>query len=992
MASWRNPLEELLGNINGGGSSSTVPTIGENGLGGDLFGGMFAGISKLMTNVLPKELAGAIKSGFKEANLGGIIGDALSDIPFINLKMRVLETFKTMSDEMTKDWAKVDQAAFNYGKKLGLAGDQVVRLRNEMIRFGVETKTAINYGKSIDELIKLQSDYASVIGRNVRLSKEQLEDAAALSSFLGDDSVALKFAGQLENFGLTMSDAGNLMAEMYNKSLKDGVSLEKYAQNVTDNLHIAQQYTFKNGVKGLVSMAEQAAKMKLDISEAVKLAEKVSTIEGAVDVSSQLQVLGGQFAAFADPMGLLYDSLNNMEGMQDRLTDLVKDMGYFNKMTGEIEIANFDKIRLRQAASAMGVDYGKLIDSATQQAKRGEVEAQMRGLSNIPQEYKELLMNTAMFQNGVAGITGSDGTFKSLATLDGKDLKMLAQNSKSDSDNIRDIAQMLRGMTDITEGEQKAEADARTSMFREQGDIIKEGYKRIAENTKILEQLVKLQFAKSVKDVIVSPVLKTGESLLDILNKVVAKKEHGGIVRTHSEGDLITNGTPGKEYILNSAQHGEFIVNKDSTSQHLGLLRAINADKSGSLKIKTHQFGGMPFVNDSLPASMALGMFGGLNIYSHQKDELTATLKSLQKELENVQWMRSRVELKTKGRKELDAKENELSENISELSDSIGDLDIKSDKLAKFVKIGAGALSAASAGIGAWSSASAQYKADGIDILDKGKAVGGKVGGAVTAGVVGGLTMMIPAIGPVLAPIAAQFAGKLGQKLGEELGDINAEKSVKEYYKIQEGLTNKHGKDLLTEINPSQYSKKEIQAIGSALSDGKIRKDEISSDLFEKLKTLGDDNIVVSKHKYGGMLHGASHENGGIMLHEAEGGEFVVNKESSKRSMGLLTNINNGIVSDNSIKPLEPMGKQMQVVDNNKSVNGSKSLKMEPINININGSIKLEGGGQNLDISKEIFNNPTLINKITDIILKQINIDENGGFNVQSYYRRFTSV
>lgn len=991
MASLRNPLEEILRNINGSGGSSSIPTIGENGLGGDILGGIFGGVETFITNVLPKELANAIKSGMKQANFSGIIGDALSEIPFVGLKMRVLETFKTMANEITKDWEKVDQAAFNYGKKIGLAGDQVVRLRNEMIRFGVEAKTAINYGKSIDELIKLQSDYSSLLGRNVRLTNEQLKDAAALSSFLGDDSTALKFAGQLEKFGLTMTDAGDLMAEMYKKSLKDGITLEKYSQNVTDNLHIAQQYSFKNGIKGLMSMAEQAAKMKLDISEAVRLAEKVSTIEGAVDISSQLQVLGGQFTSFADPMGLLYDSLNNMEGMHDRLTNLVKDLGYFDKMTGEMKISNFDKVRLRTASNAMGVDYGQLIESATQQAKRGEVESQMRGLTNIPNEYEELLKNTAMFQNGVAGIRGADGTFKSLAKLNGDDLKMLAQNSKSDSDNIRDIAQMLRGMTDIREGEQKAEADARTSMFREQGDVIKEGYKRIAENTKILEQLVKIQLAKSVKDAIVSPTLQGGESILNFISKAIAKKEHGGVVKTHSEGDIITNGTPGKEYILNSAQHGEFIVNKDSTAQHLGLLRAINADKTGSLKIKQHEFGGMPFMNDSMVGSMTMGMFMDPNMFFNKKNRLTSTLDGLNEQLKNLKELKDILTTNDELKKAYEKKESFLERNIERFEELSEKIDVRDAKIAKYMKFSSGAITGIASGVGAWSSASAEYKSDGTNILDKGKAIGGKVGGAVTAGVVGGLTMMIPAVGPMLAPIAAQFAGKLGQELGEEVGKINPTKSKKEYFKIQEELGD--NSSVLTNIDPKQYSKRELKSFKSALAnDGKIGEDELNSSLLEKINTLGD-GALIAKHRKGGFMYGPSHENGGILLNEVEGGEFVVNRNSAIKSSNILNKINNGLVSDSSIKPLEPMGKQMQVSDNNRSINNSsRTVTMEPINININGSIKLEGGNKSFDISKEVFNNPTLINKITDIILKQINIDENGGFKLQAFNRRFTSI
>jgi hypothetical protein len=87
------------------------------------------------------------------------------------------------------------------------------------------------------------------------------------------------------------------------------------------------------------------------------------------------------------------------------------------------------------------------------------------------------------------------------------------------------------------------------------------------------------------------------------------------------------------------------------------------------------------------------------------------------------------------------------------------------------------------------------------------------------------------------------------------------------------------------------------------------------------------------------------------------------------------------------------MGKQMRVKESFSTNNPSnQTITMEPINININGTIKLDTGDNTFDISKELFNNPTLINKLTDIITKQINIDEHGTFSRKDYRRRYSSI
>ena len=159
------------------------------------------------------------------------------------------------------------------------------------------------------------------------------------------------------------------------------------------------------------------------------------------------------------------------------------------------------------------------------------------------------------------------------------------------------------------------------------------------------------------------------------------------------------------------------------------------------------------------------------------------------------------------------------------------------------------------------------------------------------------------------------------------------------------------------------------------------------------MKRSGNSELFTKTFARGGLLKGKSHAEGGIILNEAEGGEFIVNKNATANSMGILNKINNGNVNDSNIKPVEPMGKQMKVKETYSNNNPSnQTVRMEPINININGTIKLDTGDKTFDISKELFNNPTLINKLTDIITKQINIDENGTFSRKDYRRRYSSV
>lgn len=177
--------------------------------------------------------------------------------------------------------------------------------------------------------------------------------------------------------------------------------------------------------------------------------------------------------------------------------------------------------------------------------------------------------------------------------------------------------------------------------------------------------------------------------------------------------------------------------------------------------------------------------------------------------------------------------------------------------------------------------------------------------------------------------------------------------------------------------------------------DGDINSGELSEELREKILRNGNDKIFTKGvYKNGGLINGNSHSNGGVKLfNEVEGGEFIINKESAARSLRALTRINDGTLNDSNIKVVEPMGKQMKVNGSTEtSLNsGNKEIVIKPININLNGSIKLENDGQTIDIMKELKDNPMFLSKLADMITKQININNNMGFDKKSYTQKYTN-
>ena len=407
------------------------------------------------------------------------------------------------ANKLAEPWNRLDSAASKYARSVGMAGDAYKKFRDTSLRNIDQNGLSASSGLKPEEIINAQLNFVKATGRNVGVDNKAQSDVAHMAKLLGDGG--LNFAASLDKFGLGMTDAAELTTEMFNEAAKSGISFEEYTNNVTKNLNIAQNYTFKNGIKGLESMAKKSTAIKLDMQQIASFAEKVSTVEGAVQTSAKLQVLGGPFAQLADPMGMLNEGLNDMEGLFDRVSKMVGGLGSFNKERGEVEVSSFNKRRIRAAAEAMGMDYGQLMESVNTQARRNEIGKQISSsasLSGLDEEMKELIKNTASFKDGKAGITTANGEFKALEGLSGEDAKALKeelqlQNQTKEQD-IKSIVQSTKGAQEALEG-LKAQIDARqASMFGWLGNFLKIIHTGVGTLSGILTAVVAIRTMNSV--------------------------------------------------------------------------------------------------------------------------------------------------------------------------------------------------------------------------------------------------------------------------------------------------------------------------------------------------------------------------------------------------------------------------------------------------------------------------------------------------------------
>ena len=352
-------------------------------------------------------------------------------------------------------WAKADAAASKYAKTIGATKAGLESLRSTTIDNVVHSKIGIDFNVSTDELIQAQQNYVQGVGRSLRIDNDAQVALAAMHSVMGGKENELAVA--FENFGIGLEKTGEHAGKMFDEAARSGISFEKYTDNVAKNIRIAQNYTFRNGINGLESMAKKAVALRMDMSQVASLADKVSSVEGSIDVASKLQVLGGQFASFADPLGMMSEGLLDMEGLMDRVTNMIGGLGNFDKVTGQVKVSAFNKQRIKAAAQAMGMDYGQLMESVNAQAKRNAIENEINRSSaaGLNEEMKELLKNSATFnKEGKAGVS-INGEFRTLDQLTNEDYDTLVKETQSESADIKDIAKNVRSLYEIRSGFKK---------------------------------------------------------------------------------------------------------------------------------------------------------------------------------------------------------------------------------------------------------------------------------------------------------------------------------------------------------------------------------------------------------------------------------------------------------------------------------------------------------------------------------------------------------
>ena len=281
---------------------------------------------------------------------------------------------------------------------LGLAG-----IKAEMMRTSFEQSAnyVASLGGSIEDVQSVMQGFADETGRARVLSAQMVKDITDIGKGTGlGVEQATKLGAQFEFMGLNAKSTMDYIQGVVDTSERMGVNTTKVLKNISDNFKRLNTYTFQQGVKGFAQMAQYAEQLQIDMNQALNAAEISRTLEGAISLAANLQVMGGEFAK-TDPFQMLFLSRNDPAKFTEKISEMTRGVVTFRKTangTFEKFISPADRDRLSSVAKSLGISVEEITKIAERRADMDKMAGKLEGMGLSVRE-KELIQGAAVFNS-----------------------------------------------------------------------------------------------------------------------------------------------------------------------------------------------------------------------------------------------------------------------------------------------------------------------------------------------------------------------------------------------------------------------------------------------------------------------------------------------------------------------------------------------------------------------------------------------------------------
>lgn len=365
----------------------------------------------------------------------------------------VAEQFKVDGKTLLSLFDSLSQAANSINNTFGQGRQRIIELRTALADAGPDV---LKLGGDLADVSKIISEVADNSKRNVVATTEEIEKLYAANKVLGLGAGELTDA--FLDVGMGIETIPKTLEESVQYIQSIGGNAKSVMKDVTNNMDQMNRFQFEGGVVGLTKMAAQASMLRFDMGETFRLADKVLSPEGAIEVAAAFQRLGVASGALADPFALMNASINDPSGLQDSLAEVSKQFTYFDEETKTFKINPQGVLTLREMEEQAGLTRGSLskMGLAAAEADKRISAINEAGLTIVKDEDKQYLANIAKMEGGTYKVTLEDGTKKELAELSQPEFDKLIEEQRSGPKTLEEIAKAQMTTSEVMMGDIKA--------------------------------------------------------------------------------------------------------------------------------------------------------------------------------------------------------------------------------------------------------------------------------------------------------------------------------------------------------------------------------------------------------------------------------------------------------------------------------------------------------------------------------------------------------
>lgn len=376
--------------------------------------GVVSGVTDILNSFFGKK--GDIKNGFNN----------------------IYNKLKSGAEDMYVDILKNEvELRAQLNSKLGVAGELSENYREEIMR-SLAGVTAMKYG--FEDLTSLTIGLAEQTGKFTTLNEKTIRETAITArAFVGNLSDMANAYVSFGDVGIGVEATNKAINEAGTSSLGLGLNAKKTVDTLRSDIGKLNEYGFQNGIQGLTRMIQKSTEFKVNMNEIYKIAEEVMNPERAIEMSANLSVLGGAIGDFADPFKMMYDSTNNVEGLQDALISAASSLSTYNSEQGRFEVTGANLRRAREMATALGMSLSDLTKTSIAAAERSSAAADLMSSGlKLDDKQTEFITNLARMKDGkmvidVSSISKEFGNAQQIALdqLTESQVKILEKNQNA---------------------------------------------------------------------------------------------------------------------------------------------------------------------------------------------------------------------------------------------------------------------------------------------------------------------------------------------------------------------------------------------------------------------------------------------------------------------------------------------------------------------------------------------------------------------------------